>query len=82
MYCKYLVFQCGFSVIGVCTVIISCVSYRYRTFGILAEEEHSLLCWEYSFVTVRYVHCCKVCDCIIGVIWYSFIFYGLFALGW
>ena len=44
--------------------------------------EHSLLCWEYSFVTVRYVHCCKVYDCIIGVIWYSFVFCGLFTLGW
>ena len=44
VYCEYLVFQWRFSVIGVCTVITSCVPYRYRTVGILAEEEYSLLC--------------------------------------
>ena len=63
VYCKYLVFQCGFSVIGVCTVITSCVSYRYRTFGILAEEEHFLLCWEYSFGALFAVLGIQFCDC-------------------
>ena len=44
-------------------MITSCVSYRYRTFGILAEEGHSLLCWEYSFGILFVVLGVQFCDC-------------------